>query len=263
MDLGYTLFDLNCLAPVYGPGEQRGQSSAYCILADHPTEGKILIDCGFHPQSMLGRWPEAKKKATTWCYNERQNFMYQLLLCGVDPKDINTVILTHMHQDHIGCLYLFPHAKIYMPASELKSDEARKWLTASNEERANMPSAAELGIHPDLDCDVHNYVFLKDEDYELCRGIKLISLPGHTMGTMGVEFDLENSGIILYASDALMVPANYGPPTVPPGKVADMELYMSSVEKCHEIHDRTGCEIWYGHHYPQFKELRHAPEYYD
>lgn len=263
LDLGYTIFDLNLLSPVYGEAGKNGQSSAYCILLDHPTEGKIMLDLGFHPDSMLGRWSEEKKKFTTWTYNERQNFMYQLLLCGVDPKDVKKVVLTHMHQDHIGCTYLFPHAEIFFPASELKSDAARRWLTATNEQRAAMPSAAELGIHPDLDCDVHNYHFLPDEDYELCEGVTLISLPGHTMGTMGVLLDLENSGPILYASDALMVPGNYQDPPVPPGKVADMGLYLSSVEKIRKLQAETGCEIWYGHNFPQFKSLKHAPEYYD
>ena len=43
---------------------------------------------------------------------------------GLTPKDIDTVLYTHLHNDHAGCALLFPEAKTYFQKDEQLSKAA-------------------------------------------------------------------------------------------------------------------------------------------
>lgn len=45
----------------------------------------------------------------------RNELLNDLREIGVKPRDINVIIITHLHWDHIDNLDLFPNAKIYNP----------------------------------------------------------------------------------------------------------------------------------------------------
>ena len=50
--------------------------------------------------------PEAIKEMPPYYQDETQTLEYQLGLVGLTPKDIRTVILSHMHVDHAGYLWM-------------------------------------------------------------------------------------------------------------------------------------------------------------
>jgi glyoxylase-like metal-dependent hydrolase (beta-lactamase superfamily II) len=106
---------------------------------------------------------------------------------GVSPADVDTVLITHMHGDHIGGLQkdgraLFPNAKVYVA-----KQERDYWLGARNDPGARAALApyggrVETFLPGKFDADPP----------ELLPGIRAVAAFGHTPGH--TLFLLESGG---------------------------------------------------------------------
>ena len=76
-------------------------------------EGYVLYDTGCHPDCMgeNGRWPVEFQNQVPYEGDETTTILYQLEQLGIKPDEIKTVILSHMHNDHAGCVEYFPNAE--------------------------------------------------------------------------------------------------------------------------------------------------------
>jgi len=132
---------------------------------------------------------------------------------GIAPKDIDTVILTHGHPDHIGGntdaegKLVFPNARYVMwkdewdfwtsEQAELKLDEhVREVLVKSA--RKNLPP-----IQDQLD--------LVDHETEILPGIWAVAAPGHTPGHMALAIS-SGGEQLLCISDAVLHPIHVEQP---------------------------------------------------
>ncbi len=80
----------------------------------------ILVDCGVNWSN-----PAMAAFAEQYSIVNRRNTDDMLREIGVAPEDIDAIILTHAHFDHMGALSLFPNAQVY-----LQRDELFLWLEA-------------------------------------------------------------------------------------------------------------------------------------
>ena len=87
------------------------------------------------------------------------------------PEDIRTVVLSHMHVDHTGYLYLFPHAEIIVQEKEFAAAFTYAFEQLDQNEHT-------LYMRRDITTPVDKYTLISG-DYEICPGVKCISLPGH------------------------------------------------------------------------------------
>jgi glyoxylase-like metal-dependent hydrolase (beta-lactamase superfamily II) len=85
------------------------QSLDYFFYVLRDDSGRtILVDCGFHPD-------EGARRGRT-CLVEPLDALARL---GVSPEDVERIIISHLHYDHIGNLHEFPSANLVVPAREL------------------------------------------------------------------------------------------------------------------------------------------------
>ncbi|MGN7949363.1 N-acyl homoserine lactonase family protein [Microbacterium sp. 22215] len=116
---------------------------------------------------------------------------------GVDAKDVDTVIVTHCHYDHIGNLSRFPNAHVYIAEAELDfatSGALDKPLVGHFTEPEEVSRLIGLRREGRLSAI--------SEDKTIAPGVRLLPVGGHTPGQLMVEADTAD-GVVLLASDAL------------------------------------------------------------
>jgi glyoxylase-like metal-dependent hydrolase (beta-lactamase superfamily II) len=129
-----------------------------------------------------------------------------LAATGFSPKDVDVMVLSHAHPDHIAGLAQFPNARVTMTLTEFSF-----WTAEKTE--AKLRSAALYGLGP-LEQVMADYVRdylvpererlqLIDRPTEVAPEVLVFPAPGHTPGHAAV---LVSSGRqqLLYIGDALI-----------------------------------------------------------
>ncbi|HXX02704.1 MAG TPA: N-acyl homoserine lactonase family protein [Xanthobacteraceae bacterium] len=95
-------------------------SPTFAWAIEH-REGVIVVDTGAaaHLKS-LPRWHPFFRFAVRFDIEPEQEIGPQLKSRGIGPRDVKTVVLTHLHIDHDGGLAHFPHSRILADAGEIK-----------------------------------------------------------------------------------------------------------------------------------------------
>jgi glyoxylase-like metal-dependent hydrolase (beta-lactamase superfamily II) len=112
----------NVLDVFWSLSTDRGRSSVpilgFLILG--AEEGPIVVDCGMRDPK---RAVDIHRLGPHTCVPE-QTLSAQLALHGVQPADVKTVILTHLHYDHCGNCAQLPNARIIVQRRELMAAAA-------------------------------------------------------------------------------------------------------------------------------------------
>lgn len=225
------------------------------FLIKTPSDGYILFDTGANPRCMEpGYWPAGTMDVWPTTVSGEQLLEAQLARCGVKPQDVNTVVLSHMHQDHMGNIGLFPNADVYVPREEFMYAQTVVHLNPDPETHGGY-------IKAELETPVHQY-HLVNEDFELTPGVEVIQLPGHTPNLLGLVIHARN-GVYILPSDSLYGPENYGPPARLSCCFHDSDAFLRSIEKVRKLARKYDAMIFYSHDGDFFRTIKTAPEYYD
>jgi len=108
---------------------------------------------------------------------------------GLRVTDIDKVVLTHAHWDHVQNIDVFDHAPVYVHAEERlysRRPHRNDWAT------------------PQWTGDMLERMTIEDvaEGDEIIPGVGIIEMPGHTVGSVGVTVRNED-GLSLITGDAL------------------------------------------------------------
>jgi glyoxylase-like metal-dependent hydrolase (beta-lactamase superfamily II) len=125
-----------------------------------------------------------------------------LLAIGIDPAAVTDVVLTHLHYDHAGNHDLFPRATYWIQDREIAYATGRHMCHG----------VLRLGYEAEDACALVRKIFAGrvrcvDGAQELCPGISLHHLGGHTMGMQCVRVRTRRGWVVL-ASDATHFYAN-------------------------------------------------------
>ncbi|MEM7774350.1 MAG: MBL fold metallo-hydrolase [Pseudomonadota bacterium] len=124
---------------------------------------------------------------------------------GVKPDDIDAVILTHLHFDHISGLVsggkkVFANAEVYADRRDVTywTDPAKRAAAPDFLKSSFDVSADVVRLYPKL-----NRI---DGERDISRGISIVDLTGHTPGHIGVRISDGDQSLIM-VSDMLFHPA--------------------------------------------------------
>lgn len=140
------------------------------ILVLNTGSKLVLFDTGMGASQMFG--------PTTG------QMMRNLAVAGINPEDIDAIVCTHGHCDHVwGIMNAdgqrnFPNAQIYISQTDFEfwTDEAKLAMTEPGYMRPFV-EGARANLLPNRD----RIIFVKDGE-EFLPGIQAMSAPGHTMG---------------------------------------------------------------------------------
>jgi glyoxylase-like metal-dependent hydrolase (beta-lactamase superfamily II) len=128
-----------------------------------------------------------------------------LHLAGIDPETITHVVLTHAHPDHVWGIrddfdeVVFPNAKYFMGETEYG------WWMQENLVDTVEKDMQQLVLGAQNSLSALEEITLVGGNYEVDLSIKMIDLPGHTPGHMGVR--VESGGLaLIICGDALKHP---------------------------------------------------------
>lgn len=179
-------------------------------VIEHPR-GKVVFDTGqdiasvssadYFPRGIFG-WLFAR--LARFEIQEDQTFEYGLAKLGLEPRDIDYAILSHLHQDHIGGLKSFIDTKTRVIADENELRAARKpgavlegymrkhiflpGLRFESPAYDRLPDGALPGF-------THAWDIFGD-------GLVLVlQLPGHTIGSLALLVNYRRPGPVLLVGD--------------------------------------------------------------
>lgn len=219
------------------------------FLIEHES-GLILFDTACDPEGMAGRWPEMFR---TFPYlpGEGGTLPERLASLGVAPMDVKTVVASHLHLDHAGCLRDFRNAKIYVNSTEFS--RTLRVFFRNEGLGAHVPS----DIEGWLDAELQWQPLTPDiAEFPLAPGITILNFgPGHSWGMLGLLAELPRSGPFLLVSDAAYTDGSFGPPPIMPGYLEDSEGYLATLERIRRIAAERGARIVCGHDLDSFRTL--------
>lgn len=205
LDTGYCLAWEHHL--IQGGQHRRIACHSIAALLCHPQHGWLLWDTGYAPHMLdaTAHFPfSLYRRATPLCLDPTLSVKAQLKRWQLQAGDIQHVIISHFHADHIAGLHDFPEAtfvaseaayndiaslqglralrRAFIPAL-LPDDFARRVTLLPPFTGPSLPA---LGATHDLFGD---------------SSLLLVSLPGHARGQMGLLAHTRR-GRILFAADS-------------------------------------------------------------
>ena len=188
----------------------------------------ILVDIGFSADQCQKYMPDVTPD---------EDPIEQLKTLGVLPQDVDAIIITHAHFDHItSAIEEYTNAKIYMQRRELEivANPPHPWFR----ELIDVATLEKLASE-----DSPRFNLIDGED-EIFPGIKPVFTPGHTAGHQSVLVET-NLGPACITGDALLSYRNLDEDTGP-GFNCNLIEAMQSIQKIRDLSEK-GVVILTGH----------------
>ena len=193
-------FCTNQLSHMYkGVKSQKVEFHARVLLIKHRRQGYILVDTGYstrvYENGFLSKLYSTFNPTNV---TPDQSIVRQLEKEGIGSDEIKTIVLTHLHPDHIGGVYDFPKSQIVMSvgSEELISRAKLKDLIFKNQisERVK-PQIKTIELS-----DVSPLEAFEGKDLYGDGSLWLLDLAGHAHGQLGVYLPEVN---LFYVADAI------------------------------------------------------------
>lgn len=174
----------------------------HAFLIEGPQQGPILVDTGIDPNQANAHHDYYRGTVGEFVFDDdeyelpaNETMEEQLARLGYAPSDITTVVLTHLHEDHVGSLHLFSHATIVLARAEY---DARTSLVFGLVPLAHPRSIDMVRDWRPVDfADPGIGGFTRSKNLTADGRVKLLPTPGHSPGSTSVLVDMGEYRILL------------------------------------------------------------------
>ncbi len=204
LDTGFCVARASLIAA--GTGWANVRCHAPAFLLRHPQHGSMLFDTGYAPRLLdaFAHWPDRLYEyATPTTLGTAAAVGARVL--GVHPDAIHTVIVSHLHADHVAGLRDFSAAKFVVTREALALQQASRGVDAVRRgivqqlfpddfaERASVIPRFDAAPLPHLGAT---------HDLFGDGSLLLVQLPGHARGQVGAVVRTHDGDVLLCADGA-------------------------------------------------------------
>jgi glyoxylase-like metal-dependent hydrolase (beta-lactamase superfamily II) len=134
----------------------------------------VLVDTGVGPEPR------------TFMSGAGASLPAELVRAGSSAAEIDLVVHTHLHVDHVGWDGTFPNARYVVPTDD--------WTYFMTEESLRLRPHLGDRVEPLGDAGL---VVLVDRELEIASGVRLVPTPGHTPGHASVFVESQGSELVV------------------------------------------------------------------
>lgn len=211
-----------CVHPgfVVKPGsgiKPRAFPSAVALIK-HPIQGHILFDTGYHEHffNETRPFPERFYAWTTPCrYDKTHGIVAQLARENLTPDDIDHIVLSHFHADHIAAISEFPNSQLHCQQQGLdaitKSSRVGGVRKGYLKELFPTHLYSNAVVHNSFPLSVSEIIPVFQNINLRCMDmfddclVYLVNLPGHAAGQMGLLIKREQGWLFLLADSCWLI----------------------------------------------------------
>jgi len=185
---------------------------SHCALIIHPSRGPVLYDTGYadHFNTETRTLPNALYRWTTpMCLPDDQHLSRQLAALGVAMDDVQQVLVSHLHADHVAGLRDLPRARFTALREDIADTLGRTGLGAvrrgflpgllPHDFRARVDLADDAGV---IDLGPTWAPFDRGHDLFGDGSVIGIPLPGHSAAQLGVLIRNADGRPVMLVADA-------------------------------------------------------------
>ncbi|WP_430249623.1 MBL fold metallo-hydrolase [Neorhizobium sp. DAR64860/K0K1] len=182
----------------------------------------ILID------TCIGEHKQRPRRAD-WHQRQATGYLTPLAAAGLRPQDVDIVLCTHLHADHVGWntqlvdgrwVPTFPKARYLIGRTEFDTWQAEEAKAPGHHNHG----AFNDSVLPVVEAGIAEWV---DDGFELGRNLSLMALPGHTTGQLGLCL-CEGARKAFFCADAIHSPVQVYQPDWASRFCSDPEIAIAT-----------------------------------
>ena len=227
------------------------------FLVEHPSAGPVLVDTGFHPavavdpKQGMGRLGGLLFKDVRM--EAEDAVPGQLRRMGIDPAEVKTVVMTHLHSDHASGIAEFPGATFVLSSAEWEA--ASKGREVDGYLKRQYDHAFDYRLLDFESPDADSFAaFGRAFDLFGDGSVRLAFTPGHTHGHCSVVLRMAGREALICGDAAYTMKTIAD--THLPSKMADEHRFRRSLKEIQRYIEQTpDAVVIPGHDMPAWRRL--------